>query len=183
MADQGSQGVMSPWLRAQRIAAATPFVVGEVLDFGCGSGALAGHVAPVNYLGFDPDLQSIESARQQYPRHRFVTQEDMIEGPFDTVVCLAVIEHVPDPVSFLRNLAGFLGASGTIVLSTPHPAFEWVHSTGARIGLFSHDASEEHEALLDRKRIEEIAAEAGLQVVRFVRFLFGANQLAVVRPR
>ena len=47
---------------------------------------------------------------------------------------------------------------------------------GSRI---SREANEEHEALLDRNRLEEIARAAGLRLANYRRFLFGANQLAL----
>ena len=58
---------------------------------------------------------------------------------------------------------------------------EWAHTAGARVGLFSHDAHEEHETLLDRDAINEIATAAGLAVERYRRFLLGANQLAILK--
>ena len=47
------------------------------------------------------------------------------------------------------------------------------------IGLFSKEASEEHEELNDRKNLEYAGRQAGLILVEFRRFLFGANQLGV----
>ncbi len=55
------------------------------------------------------------------------------------------------------------------------------HTLGARTRLFSWDAHEEHEELLDRTRLQELAGDAGLLVETYRRFLFGANQLVVLR--
>ena len=41
MADQGTEGILSPYLRRKRIQAATPYLKGGVLDVGCGGGVLA----------------------------------------------------------------------------------------------------------------------------------------------
>lgn len=98
--------------------------------------------------------QSME-ARQRHPQHHFQSSLPPVEAAFDTVVALAVIEHVPDPASFLRDLTTRLGASidNCIVCTTPHPAMYWVHTAGAFAGLFSHHASEEHEDLLGHTRL------------------------------
>lgn len=172
------EGLLSGWLRARRLAAARPFVTGRVLDAGCGIGELAAFVDPDRYLGFDPNAQYIATARQRHPRHRFEA-DGPHEGQYDTVVSLAVIEHIEDPAGFLRNLAERLAPQGRLVISTPHPRFERLYEIGARLGLFNQHASDDHEDLLDRRRLDMIGKEAGLRLSRYRRFLFGANQLAV----
>lgn len=180
MSDQGTQGLLSPFLRRQRINAARPWLAGSVLDFGCGSGALAEFVPAADYTGFDIDPQSLANAGALFPAHHFLHELPQTDK-FDTVVSLAVIEHCKDTNGFLRQLLGFTRAGGRIVLTTPHPAFEFAHDFGSRIGVFSHAASEEHEAMLDRKALYALAANQRLEVVNYRRFLFGANQLIVMQ--
>ncbi|HEX7769798.1 MAG TPA: class I SAM-dependent methyltransferase [Dokdonella sp.] len=180
MSDQATQGRLSPFLRRRRLEAARPWLRGKVFDFGCGSGALAGLVEADDYCGFDTDATSLARARASHPRHRFVDAPP--EGAaFDTVVSLAVIEHCKDPAEFLRGLVALARPGARVVVTTPHPAFEFIHDLGARAGLFSHDASEEHEALLDRKALHDLASAQGLPVLAYRRFLFGANQLFVLQ--
>jgi 2-polyprenyl-3-methyl-5-hydroxy-6-metoxy-1,4-benzoquinol methylase len=183
MADQGTQGKLSPWLRRQRMQAVAPHLQGRVLDFGCGSGALADLVRPDRYVGYDRDAESVTKARALHPDHRFEFEPPAANGDFRTVACLAVIEHVSDPVDFVRTLATYMQRDGLIVLTTPHPYFEWAHTFGARIGLFSHAAHEEHESLLDKARLSDVASAAGLALQDYQRFLGGANQLATFRYR
>jgi 2-polyprenyl-3-methyl-5-hydroxy-6-metoxy-1,4-benzoquinol methylase len=181
MADQGNEGLLSPFLRRQRICAARPHLKGRVLDYGCGSGSLATCVLPDSYLGVDRDAPSLTMARLAFPKHTFVSESSAEDGGFETVVALAVIEHVEDPCGFLKYLAGFLSDSPTssIVITTPHPAMDWVHGVGARLGIFSRHANEEHQELLDFQRLSEVGAGVGLRVSKYSRFLFGANQLAI----
>lgn len=181
MADQGTQGRLSPWLRNQRIQAVEPYIkVGSILDYGCGGGALAAHVKADGYLGYDPDPEAIFAARREWPTHHFVTEPPEPAGQYDAVVSLAVLEHVHDPAGFLRGLAGHLNPTGKIMLTTPHPRFEIAHTLGAKLGIFSHDAHEEHEDLLDEQALRQVATDAGLTVLTYRRFLFGANQLLIV---
>ncbi len=183
MADQALEGWLSPLLRRRRIGAALPHLRGRVLDFGCGSGALAAFIPPDRYLGFDVDAASLAAAHRLFPQHRF-TADLPPEPAFDTVVALAVIEHVPDAGLFLRQLAANLapGPAAAVVCTTPHPALGWVHALGARLGLFSRHASEEHHALLGRPRLRACADAAGLKLALYRRFLCGANQLAIFQP-
>ena len=183
MADQGSEGLLSPFLRKQRIKAAAPHVKGRVLDVGCGTGSLSELVPASSYLGVDIDPDAILQAAQRFPTHRFQSQLPSRDERFNTVVSLAVIEHVPDPVEFIKTLAGYLDTEdgARIVITTPHPSVEWIHDIGSSIGLFSRHANEEHEDLLDERRMREKSAEAGLLVQSYSRFLFGANQMIILR--
>ena len=181
MADHGEEGVLSPFLRARRFSAASPFLRGKILDVGCGSGDLCGRFSAGGYLGVDRDEESLALARLRHPEHIFQAQLPPSEAKFDTIVALAVIEHVPDPVVFLGDLAMRLreDSASCIVLTTPHPSMEIVHTLGAKIGLFSNHASEEHEDLLDKRAMVECGRVAGLRVQHYQRFLLGANQLCV----
>lgn len=178
MPDQIS-GLLSPWLRRRRLNAVQPLLRGKVLDIGCGVGALAADCRPDSYLGVDIDEESLELARRSHPGFRF--QKGLPEiGSFDTVVLLAVIEHIPDPADLLRHLRALLGPEGRILLTTPNPCVEGVHAFGARLGLFSKEAREEHERLYDAASMRALAERSGLLVREERRFLLGANQLFVL---
>lgn len=183
MADQVAEGLLSPWLRKKRIQAAMPFLKGRVLDFGCGSGALAALVDPERYLGVDVDEDSLRQAKEDFPKHSFVSRLPEPSVKFDAIISLAVIEHVSDPSSFLASLANHLDVSpgACLVVSTPHPAVDWVHDMGATLGLFSKHASEEHEELLNRSKLELAGKQADLELSSYQRFLFGANQVAAFK--
>ena len=185
MADQSSEGVLSPFLRRKRISIVRPFLHGRILDVGCGLGALASIVPAGSYLGIDVDEESLSNARRLYPGHRFQSKLPFGESNFDTVVSLAVIEHVPQPADFLSELGAHLAAStdARIVLTTPHPVAVWAHSIGARLGLFSQHASKEHKQFLDRSRLELLANACNLQLVLYRQFLLGANQIAVFKRK
>lgn len=179
MADQGSEGLLSPLLRARRIRAALPFLSGRVLDFGCGSGALAAHFPPGRYVGVDRNPSALMEARRRFPLHRFCPRMPMGES-FDTVAALAAIEHLPDPAEWLLQVRALVAPAGRVVLTTPHPAFRLLHEAGARAGLFSREAAAEHETFLDRPSLECLARGAGFRLALYRRFLLGANQLAIL---
>lgn len=181
MADQGTEGLLSPYLRRKRFEAAFPYLRGKILDFGCGSGALAALVHADQYVGVEIDRMSLQQASSRFPKHHFALGLPNSSDKFDTVISLAVIEHASDPAQFLRSLAAHLNdtPASRIVVTTPHPAVKWIHDAGAAIGLFSKHANEEHEDLLDHTKLEIAGNQAGLKLVSYRRFLFGANQIAV----
>lgn len=176
-------GYFSPFLRKRRMEAARPYVAGRVLDFGCGIGLVCNWVGEDEYVGVDIDPKVLDFARTLHPKARFLTLDQMgaIAGEkFDTIVGLAVVEHLPDPKAFLLDAASRLAPGGRIVLTTPNPALDWAHGLGGRVGLFARESHEEHQSLMNRRQIAEVADSAGLSLVDFKRFLLGANQLAVL---
>jgi SAM-dependent methyltransferase len=183
MADQIS-GLLSPFLRARRIAAVRPWLGdGPLLDYGCGIGELAAEVDAGRYLGVDVDAESLAVARRRHPAHRFLAVDELEAAApvaFDRIVALALIEHLPDPRGWLAAMGRRLAAGGRIVLTTPEPRLQGAHDVGARFGLFSRAGAAEHQSLLDGRAMARLAAGAGLEVVARRRFLAGANQLFVL---
>jgi 2-polyprenyl-3-methyl-5-hydroxy-6-metoxy-1,4-benzoquinol methylase len=185
MADQGTEGLFSPFLRSQRFRAARPYIKGRVLDVGCGTGVLAGIVAADLYVGVDIDEQSLSIANKQYPQYNFQSFLPPEESKFDTVVAIGIIEHVPKPGVFLSELAKRLNEEpdSFIVCTTPHPVVEWVHAAGAKLRLFSWHADEEHKHFLNKAMLVQAASEADLKLSVYRRFLLGANQLAIFQKK
>jgi SAM-dependent methyltransferase len=173
---------MAPLLRRSRLRAARPFLRGRVLDYGCHTGALTAYCRPDAYLGVDIDERALEAARAAHPGYEFDVKVSEHER-FDTVAGLAVLEHMHDPLDQLLRWARLLQPGGAIVLTTPHPRYEWILTVGAKLGLFNRHSLDEHEDLLDRRRMGELAEAADLRVETYRRFLLGANQLFVLRPR
>lgn len=173
-------GRLSQWLSERRLHMVRPHLRGSVLDFGCGQGSLSQCCTPDNYLGYDIRPDMIEIARRAWPGYRF--EMSLPEGMrFDTVASVAMIEHVDDPGSFLKQFADLAKPGGRIVLTTPHPQFEWVHGLGVRLHLFSAHAEEDHEDLIDRSTMDSLLRGTGSHLTTYRRFMLGANQLFVIQ--
>jgi len=175
-------GSLSRWLQERRFDVGKGYLQGRVLDFGAHHGVLTRYCTPEMYLGVENDPDFLAEARRLHPEYRFVT-EIPESKTFDTIAAFAVIEHIKDPGSLLAVWAKALAPGGRIVMTTPHPRFEWIHTIGAKVGLFSQHAHDDHEDLIDRPLMARLGAPAGLVVERYKRFLLGANQLFVMRHR
>jgi 2-polyprenyl-6-hydroxyphenyl methylase/3-demethylubiquinone-9 3-methyltransferase len=100
----------------------------RLLDVGCGGGLIAEPLARLAAVvtGLDPAQENIEAARQHASAqglaidYRAGRIEDLAgEGlSYDAVICLEVIEHVPDVSAFLATCARVLRPGGLMLLST-----------------------------------------------------------------
>ncbi len=187
MSDQANAGLVSPFLQRKRIDRALPFLRGRILDFGCGNGAVLERLEPAqraSYLGYDPDPSVISIARRRFPSASFTARAGDLEGRrFDSVASLAVIEHVPSVAGYLETLQSMLAEGGVAVLTSPRRSTGLVYRAGAALGLFSREASAEHNEYVTEPALVAYCSKLELELQLFKPFLLGANQLFVLRRR
>ncbi len=97
------------------------------LEVGCGAGLLAEPLARLGaqVTAIDAAAELIEVARghaagQGLAIDYRAAAVEKIEGRFDLVTCLEVVEHVADPQAFIAALARQLAPGGLLILSTPN---------------------------------------------------------------
>ena len=173
-------GLLSPYLRRHRVEVSIPYLRGSVLDYGCATGTLAEHVAADSYFGLDRDEDSLETARNNHPSHRFGTVDDVDNEEYDTIAALAVIEHLPDPEAFMTWCEERLRSGGHLLITTGIPQTDWLHDIGSKMGLLSREVHEEHVSIMNAKGLAGLATDK-LSLVEQKYFLFGVNHLAVFR--
>jgi 2-polyprenyl-6-hydroxyphenyl methylase/3-demethylubiquinone-9 3-methyltransferase len=105
----------------------TPLEGRTALDVGCGAGLLTEPLARLaaKVTGLDATPELIEVAREHAAKagldidYRAGDVQEL-EGQFDLVTCMEVIEHVADPAAFVKALAKRLAPDGLLLLSTPN---------------------------------------------------------------
>lgn len=102
---------------------------GKVLDFGGGDGATAaalkaaGHVDCIGVADLvppDPAHAIDFSFQGDLSRPEALARIAADHGPFDTILCLDILEHLVDPWTMVAHLHGLLKPGGCIVASVPN---------------------------------------------------------------
>lgn len=102
----------------------------DVLDVGCNTGYGTVRFAPVarRVVGVDVSPAAIEAANRRAsggrPEFLLTTGLDLPfpDDSFDLVSSFQVLEHVPDPLAYLREIARVTRPGGEVILATPNAA-------------------------------------------------------------
>jgi SAM-dependent methyltransferase len=101
----------------------------RILEIGSGLGYLVYALAEAGYRaeGWDVSPTAVAAATQRFGPHFTVQDANVIApstaGQFDVVIFTSFIEHVRDPVDFVRAAKALLAPGGSIVLTTDNKSY------------------------------------------------------------
>jgi 2-polyprenyl-3-methyl-5-hydroxy-6-metoxy-1,4-benzoquinol methylase len=157
-----SKRFIESFLQKQRFKKVIPILKGDVLDFGGNEGELKpfvkGEYTIVNY------------------------DHTPMEGKtFDTIVALAVIEHIEmkDVYAIFSKFKSKLKPGGSIFLTTPTKMAKPVLEFMAAINIVDKENIEEHKHYWNKSEIVDLALKNGFKVKEYKKFQFGFNQHAL----
>jgi len=153
-----------------------PLAGKSALDVGCGAGLLAEPLArlgaKVTAVDAAPELIEVAKAHatgQGLAIDYRAVGVEAVEGKFDLVTAMEVIEHVADPQAFVDDLSARLAPGGLLILSTPNKT-AWsklltitLAEGFGQIPKGTHD----FEAFIDPDTMRGLLAHAGLEVIDF----------------
>lgn len=144
------------------------------LDVGCGAGLLAEPLARLgaNVTAIDAAPELVETAKAHAAGQGLAIDYramavEALDGRFDLVTAMEVIEHVVDPAAFLKSLAARLASGGLLILSTPNrtAASRFLMITIAegfgQIPKGTHD----HGRFITPEEMQVMLADAGLHCI------------------
>lgn len=116
-------------IRANYIDSRAPVAEKKMLDVGCGGGILSESLAlrGAEMCGIDMGEAPLKVARLHALEtgvsidYRRIPVEELAEqeaGQYDTVTCMEMLEHVPDPASIIRACAKLVKPGGQLFFST-----------------------------------------------------------------
>jgi SAM-dependent methyltransferase len=181
--------LLSGFLQRRRFRVVAPYLTGDVLDLGCGEARILPYLKPGQlYVGVDRYADLIHRLQEIHADHEFYRRdfdggELSFPRQFDTVLMLAVIEHLTYPERVLAQIPNQLKPGGRLLITTPSPLGDKVHRFGARLGLFSLAAARDHMCIYTKPVLQRRLEQAGLRLTTYHPFLLGGNQLFVCAAR
>ena len=105
----------------------------KVLDVGSGTTSFA---QLVSHCGCD--VSAVDNVTDYWAhgmvnRHYKVIDDDILQprkinGPFDLITCISVLEHIPDHATAMKNMIGMLRSGGNLVLTIPFTTGRYIQN-------------------------------------------------------
>ena len=131
----------------------------RILEIGCGTGhnlAMLQRFGEVEAAELDPEARALASKRLGKPVHQAALPAlaDEIDGQFDMIALLDVLEHVEDDRGALAAIKRMLKPLGALLLTVPANPWMWT----------AHDAVHHHHRRYRKGEIATLAKETGFHV-------------------
>jgi 2-polyprenyl-3-methyl-5-hydroxy-6-metoxy-1,4-benzoquinol methylase len=139
---------------------------GRLLEVGCAYGFFLDEARGffTHRTGTDYSPAALEKAAGRADRLLLGGTEQIAPGElFDSIACIHVIEHIYDPVAFLRTLTRHLRPGGWLLLATPDMGSFWRPLLRYRWPFFKIP---EHVTYLDRRTLAALLRRGGLDGVQ-----------------
>lgn len=159
-----SKKYLEAFLQKYRFRKVRPFLKGNILDFGGNEGELKPYISDA-YTLVNYDHTPME------------------EKTFDTIVVLAVIEHIPFGEVFTIFKKFRVNPGGIIFITTPtrisKPLLEFL----AFLNILDKENMKEHKHYWNKKELVALAHQSGFTIKEYKKFQLGFNQLAVFEKK
>jgi 2-polyprenyl-3-methyl-5-hydroxy-6-metoxy-1,4-benzoquinol methylase len=155
---------LEKFLQNLRFKEAKKYLKGDVLDFGGNEGELKKFVSG-KYMVVNYDHSIMENKN------------------FDTIVALAVIEHIPvrEVLLIFKKFRLVLKPGGHVFLATPTVFAKPILEFLAFFGFVDKENIREHKHYWTKKELFDLAKDSGFQVQKYKKFQLGFNQFAVLK--
>jgi 2-polyprenyl-3-methyl-5-hydroxy-6-metoxy-1,4-benzoquinol methylase len=177
--------MLSSYLANHRYKIISSYIQGDILDLGCGHAIITQWLEPdQQYIGIEGRSRVYEwlkKYREAYGFYKFDLDTDVISinQRFDTILLLAVIEHLENPAMILNQIPDLIKQGGKLLITTPTRFGNTIHLTGSKINIFSRAAADDHEIIYSYNSLNNLIVRSGLQIDYYQKFLFGGNQFFV----
>jgi 2-polyprenyl-3-methyl-5-hydroxy-6-metoxy-1,4-benzoquinol methylase len=131
----------------------------RILEIGCGTGhnlAMLQRFGTVEAAELDPEARKLAEQRLGRPIHVDALPElaNRVDGKFDMIALLDVLEHVPDDRGALTAIRRMLKPGGALLLTVPINKWMWT----------AHDEAHHHHRRYTPAEIAALAREAGFRI-------------------
>lgn len=131
----------------------------RILEIGCGTGhnlAMLQRFGEVEAAELDPEARALSERRLGKPVHDagLPALVDQVDGQFDMVALLDVLEHIEDDRGALDAVKRLLKPLGVLLLAVPANPWMWT----------AHDVAHHHHRRYRKREIAALAKEAGFRI-------------------
>jgi 2-polyprenyl-3-methyl-5-hydroxy-6-metoxy-1,4-benzoquinol methylase len=156
----------------------------SVLDFGCGGGELANAICSMGFADTCASDVQVNRPPTLASAVRYVPVSELNHTyAYDVILMRHVLEHLPNPVSVLKQLRSSLKPGGLIIVEVPSAASTWKRLMGT---LWTGYFYPYHIAVFSEVGLRHIFSRSGLDVVSVKRVeppIFGVFLMALGVPR
>jgi len=162
-----------------RIQTVLPHMKGDVMDMGCGTNELL-----IEYTRLNPQTKSVGVDVHQWGNVDIVIEDaaalPLDDAIFDTVTCIAALNHIPNRDEFLAEAHRILRPGGRFVMTMIPPAISRVwHFIRSPWDADQHERGmeEEEEYGFNRASVHRMLAGAEFEMEQEKSFMLGINTL------
>lgn len=141
---------------------------GHLLEVGCSSGIFVNEASRRGFIasGIDVSRSAVAEAQQKFPQCEFtaglLADQHYADRSFDVIAYIHCLEHIPDPLTELREVKRVLKPGGYILIEVPRFFSLWRILLGSRwYGL----VPSQHVWQFGRRGLEQLLRIGGFQVV------------------
>lgn len=184
---QENEPILEKLLQRIRFHKVIPFVKNgyKVLDLGCGyDGVLLQTLSSKISEGVGIDVSVTKNKVAKNIRLITSKKNRLPPNHFDLAICLAVIEHLEDPQTFLNHAYKSLKSGGNLIITTPSPVAKPILEYLAfKVGVISKQEIKDHKKYYNTKELKELLAKSGFKSknINIHTFSFGFNTFALAK--
>ncbi|MGQ7888087.1 class I SAM-dependent methyltransferase [Paenibacillus sp. WC2504] len=141
---------------------------GKLLEVGSGTGEFLWLARETGWQvqGLEPSADACEYAKERYglELRNEIWDSSLFEKEekFDAIVFWHVLEHIPSPISFMKQVHSLLAPGGRVLFSVPNQHSLTNVLQGASSPLF---IEEDHLIHYAKKHIEQLTALGGFEII------------------
>ena len=153
---------------------------GSLLDIGCSYGHF---LDLARKRGLDVEGMELENEAVSYARdtlglkihQKILAEADFEKEQFEVVTALGVLEHVSNPLDFLKNINNILKPGGVLALTLPNVESLVCLILKEKARCFT---GRNHLTYFSAKTLEKMLAKAGFEILYHQTYVSGINSIA-----
>ena len=140
----------------------------SILDWGCGVGEYVKELSDLGYdaVGFERNSEIVNHANNiLYQRTLLTDSIKEIDRQFDFVLAIQVLEHLPNPLSFLISLREYMHVRSKVIVYVPNMNFFRIRKDFVNGNLPDGNYPPHHLTFWSKRSLVDLFNRAGFQLL------------------